>query len=176
MPGLNVGDEQLRFPSGEPAPPPISTRTCPDGRLPADSVEQDVSSYRLHQIGYSERRVLDGFTSIARAFASAFPDRYLGLSLYPEVAFPQASKRIVARLVGAVSRLAPGRLELQADDLTATTALPEVTALARRFAAAVGWQTTACDQCASLNVLENGRRHGGTYFEVSAGDVFGYPG
>jgi hypothetical protein len=134
LPGLSVYDEELRLPTGIPQPPSNSPATCPDPDTPPvpayPTVINDASAARWQSLGYSNDAVLHGFRRIARAFARAFPHKYLGLSLFnpggndfPNL--PGAPEANVAeRIVKEVTALAPGRVQLQADILDIGVILP----------------------------------------------------
>jgi hypothetical protein len=195
VPGVSVYDEELRLPSGMPAAP---SGTCSGS-----------SSAALNQqwrgLGYSDDALESGFIMITRAAAQAFPGTYLGLSLYPPtvdsnaLAFPNGNAQHVAEvsatLVQDASRIAPGRLELQSDDLdtTSATITPKVIEGASKYRAVVGWQSNerggtgaACGAhrtpCADngsstsyLQLLANGAKNHGVYVEVWSHDVASYP-
>ncbi len=202
IPGLSVYDEELRLPTGLPAPPSTDTSHCPDGRLSVTAVAADADTARWRSLGYSDSAVVDGFCSIATAFAEAFPDRYLALSLFSPGAkgidFPNLTGdtlgTVAYEIVKQVNAIAPGRVLLQADLLDANLVLPEVTNFASDFADRVGWQSNkhagtgaGCNgggigSCSPdgptspyFQLLQNGWQTGGRYLEVWSADVIDYP-
>ncbi len=72
LPGVSVYDEEIRLPSGYPIPP--------SGMCPEAGPTGDVLTWPMY--GYSYANVASGFSSIATAFAQAFPDVVLGMSLF----------------------------------------------------------------------------------------------
>jgi hypothetical protein len=203
IPGLSVYDEELRLPTGIPQPPSNSTATCPDPVTPPvrayPTVINDASAARWQSLGYSDDAVLHGFRRIARAFARAFPHKYLGLSLFnpggndfPNL--PGAPEANVAeRIVKEVTALAPGRVQLQADILDIGVILPQVTEWAATHSTTVGWQTNkhagsgagcndghagSCDpdgpDSPYFQLLEYGAANQGEYVEVWSADVMRY--
>jgi hypothetical protein len=200
VPGLSVYDEELRLPSGLPAPASTDTTVCPDGRLATTAVAADVTQARWQSLGYSDSAVISGFGAIAQAFANAFPDRYLGLSLLnpgPKgVDFPNftgdAPGYVASQLVKEVAAMAPGRVQVQADDLDTDFALAEVTNLATQYGTSVGWQTNkhsetgaACGGAPCVDVgqtgtpyvdiMKAGSQPGGRYLEAWSNDVVNFP-
>jgi hypothetical protein len=140
LPGLSAYDEEIRLPSGYPAPPLSSD--CPQ-------VSTDVAQWPGY--GYSYANVAAGFAAVASAFANAFPRTELGLSLFnplngthpqdfwpdPSVSPGQALSshcplttdatttsssssmvQCLVELVAGPQGLAKGRTLLQADDLS----------------------------------------------------------
>ncbi|HTY01224.1 MAG TPA: hypothetical protein VMG09_14460 [Bacteroidota bacterium] len=94
----------------------------------------------------------------------------------------------------AVSAIAPGRVQLQAEILDATVTLPEVNTLAGQYFDFVGWQSNkhggvgagcdgggpnSCDPDGPtgqfFKLLQNGATNGGEYVEVWSHDVVAYP-
>jgi len=202
VPGLSVYDEEIRLPTGRPSPTTADTLPCPDGRpaYPTVLTDADTAAWRAH--GYSDTAVVNGFAAIAGAFARAFPDRFLGLSLFNPsttgIDFPNltgdAPGTVASGIVQAVSRLAPGRVQVQADFLDTQAILPEVTTLASQNADSVGWQsnkhggtgagcngggagTCGPDGAASpyYMLLQEGSLNRGEYVEVWSADVVAYP-
>jgi hypothetical protein len=113
-------------------------------------VIHEASQANWQAYGYSDSAVIAGFGVIAGAFARAFPDRVLGLSLFPHGANPgnafpnftaDSAGYVTAQLVRTVAPLAPGRLLVQADDLDSAVVVGSVVSLARENEAAIGWQT-----------------------------------
>ncbi len=149
VPGLSVYDEEIRLPTGRPAPTSTDTLPCADGRPAYPTVLSDADTSHWRSLGYSDTAVVNGFAAIATSFAHAFPDRFLGLSLFNPGAigidFPNLTGDppgyVAAQIVQAVSRVAPGRVQLQADFLDNQAILPEVTSLASQYADSVGWQS-----------------------------------
>ena len=202
IPGLSVYDEEIRLPTGIPKPTTADTLPCPDGRRAYTAVIDDADTARWRGLGYSDTAAINGFSAIAKAFADSFPDRVLALSLFPPavkgIDFPNLTRDsvgyVAARIVKEVSAIAPGRVQVQADDLDGNYAEAEVMSLARLNADSVGWQTNkhggsgaGCDgggtgSCgqdgpASLyyQILQNGSATGGRYIEVWSADVVSFP-
>ncbi len=202
IPGLSVYDEEIRLPTGIPKPAATDTSHCPDGRPAYPTVIDDAAASRWQSLGYSDSAVIAGFKVIASAFANAFPDRILGLSLFPPSAkgidFPNltgdSSGYVASQIVKEVSAIAPGRVQLQADNLDGNYVESEVLDFATRYSALVGWQSNkhggtgaGCDggSAASCNpdgpagpyfrLLQNGWQSGGKYLEVWSTDVVDYP-
>ena len=203
VPGLSVYDEELRLPTGTPRPTASdSTIKCPDGKpaYPTTITDADTTAWRA--LGYSDSAVVAGFSVIAAGFARAFPDRYLGLSLLNPgtvgLDFPNLTGdpvgQVASELVQAVSTIAPGRVQLQADDLDINHVLAEVTTLATTYGDAVGWQTNkhagtgaGCNgagpsSCSPdgpsglyFQLLQAGAQNHGEYIEVWSADVVQYP-
>ncbi len=199
IPGVSTYDEELRLPSGFPRPASTATQTCPDGTPAYPNVQNDASQSRWNSLGYSDSAVVSGFTVIATAFAQAFPDKTLGLSLLNPgatgvVDFPnflnEAPGAVASQLVKAAGIIAPGRIQLQSDDLDVDAPLPEVIAFANQYNDAIGWQTNkhggtgaACNSTpctpdgpnsAFLQLLETGSVNNGRYLEVFSADVASY--
>jgi hypothetical protein len=197
---LSVYDEELRLPTGNPTPPTwADTVSCPDGypAYPTCITDADTSVWRGY--GCSDSAIVNGFKVIASAFAQAFPDRVLGLSLFPEGnsarGFPNftadTSGQVASQLVREVSTLAPGRVQIQADDLDIGNAYAEVTAFAPQYDTSIGWQsnkhngtgaTCAGDTCGPdgfdapyYQLLQAGAAARGHYIEVWSNDVVAYP-
>lgn len=202
VPGLSVYDEEIRLPTGIPRPTPADTLHCPDGRLADSAVAADADTGRWRSLGYSDSAVVNGFSSVAQAFAQAFPDRFLGLSLFPTGAigidFPNLNAHAVgsvaAQIVQAVSRPAPGRVQVQADNLDTDPVLSEVPTLTAQYVDSVGWQSNrhagpgaGCNgggagSCTPdgptspyFQLLQNGSQNRGEYVEVWSADVVAYP-
>jgi len=199
VPGLSVYDEELRLPTGDPAPAPTDTTTCPDGYKAYPHTIDDATTTVWQGLGYSDAAVIGGFGVIASAFANAFPDRVLGLSLFPEGhsarAFPNLTAdttgQVASQLVQEVSEIAPGRLQVQADDLDIGNTYQEVLDFAPQYNAAIGWQsnkhngtgaTCAGDTCGPdgfdapyYRLLKAGAKANGHYVEVWSNDVLSYP-
>ncbi len=200
IPGLSVYDEEIRLPTGVPEPTTADTLPCPDGRYAYPTVINDADTGRWRGLGYSDTAAINGFKIIAKAFADAFPDRVLGLSLFPPaqkgIDFPNltgdTSGYVAAQIVKEVSALAPGRVQVQADNLDGNYAEAEVRSLASRNSDLVGWQSNkhggtgaGCNGGAScgqdgpaslyFQLLQNGSVTGGEYIEVWSADVVSYP-
>ena len=199
VPGLSVYDEELRLPTGNPAPDSTDTTVCPDGYKAYPHTIDDTAPSVWQGLGYSDAVVISGFAAIATAFAHAFPDRVLGLSLFPEGHSPRAfpnlaadtSGQVASQLVDEVSRIAPGRVQLQADDLDIGNTYQEVLDFAPTYNAAIGWQsnkhngtgaTCAGDTCGPdgfdapyYRLLKAGAKANGHYVEVWSNDVVSYP-
>ncbi|HTF99783.1 MAG TPA: hypothetical protein VK654_04245, partial [Nitrospirota bacterium] len=149
IPGLSVYDEEIRLPTGFPRPVSTDTTTCPDGRLAYTAVISDASSTSWLGYGYSDAAVTNGFGKIADAFALAFSDRFLGLSLFNPGAngidFPNLSNDpvgyVASQIVQEVTASAPGRVQLQADNLDTNVQLAEVNNFASLYSDFVGWQS-----------------------------------
>lgn len=134
--------------------------------------------------------------------ALAFPDRFLGLSLLNPGAigidFPNldghATSSVAAHIVQAVSSLAPGRVQVQADNQDTDPFLSEVITLASQDGDSVGWQSnkhggtgagcngSGAGSCGPdgptspyFQLLQNGSQNRGEYVEVWSADVIGYP-
>jgi hypothetical protein len=202
IPGLSVYDEELRLPTGYPAPTPADTEMCPDGRPAYPTVITDADTGRWRSLGYSDSAVVHGFGVIASAFAQAFPDRFLGLSLFPlgarGIDFPNLTHETVGtvaeQIVQEVGAIAPGRVQIQADQLDNGVGESEVESLAQRYSDFIGWQSNrhggtgaGCDGggAGSCNpdgpdgpffkLLKYGSQIGGEYMEVWSADVVAYP-
>jgi hypothetical protein len=202
VPGLSIYDEEIRLPTGLPRPTPGDTLHCPDGRLADSAVATDADTSRWRALGYSDSAVVSGFSGVAQGFEQAFPDRFLGLSLLNPGAigidFPNlnghAPGSVAAQIVQAVSDLAPGRVQLQADNLDTDPVLSEVLTLASQDGDSVGWQSNrhggpgaGCNgggagSCAPdaptspyFQLLQNGSQNRGEYLEVWSADVIAYP-
>jgi hypothetical protein len=201
VPGLSVYDEEIRLPTGFPRPAPTDTSVCPDGRLAFTAVISDASTTAWQGHGYSDTAVINGFKTIATAFALAFPDRFLGLSLFNPatigIDFPNLTSDpvgfVTSQIVQEVTAIAPGRIQLQSDDLDTNYELTEVKNFASLYSDSVGWQSNrhggsgagcsggpgSCgpDGPASpyFQLLQNGKVNGGEYLEVWSTDVVSYP-
>ena len=147
--GLSVYDEEIRLPTGMPSPSTSDTQACPDGRPAYPAVLNDVSASRWQSLGYTDAAVIGGFKVIAAAFAQAFPDRVLGLSVFAAAAknfdFPNFTSDppgyVTGQIVEAVTALAPGRVQIQADDLDSNIAETQVATIATENGASLGWQS-----------------------------------
>jgi hypothetical protein len=202
IPGLSVYDEEVRLPTGIPAPAASDTSVCPDGRAAVAAVTGDASASHWQSLGYSDAAVVGGFKTIAASFARAFPDRYLGYSVFPAAAkgidFPNltgdAPGTVAAQLVQALASVAPGRVEIQSDALDTTGTDTEVTGLAAQVGATIGWQANrhggtgagcngggpgSCNPDGAsgpfYQLLRNGAQSAGRYVEVWSADVVAYP-
>ncbi|MGP8246545.1 MAG: hypothetical protein ACLQVN_18755 [Bryobacteraceae bacterium] len=202
LPGVSIYDEEFRLPSGLPGPTSSDSTTCPDGTAAYPNVQNDASQARWQTLGYSDANVVSGFTVIAKAYAQAFPDKFLGVSLLNPgasgVDFPRFTNDpvgyVASLLVQAALGIAPGRIQLQSDDLdvsTSETAVGEVIDFANQFSTAVGWQMNkhggtgaACNSqpCTPdgadsgyFQLLETGAINNGEYIEVFSADVVAYP-
>lgn len=203
VPGLSVYDEEIRLPTGNPAPD--ADDKCPDGRYaeaPDFAVANDAADSRWQSLGYSDAAVIDGFGVIAAAFAHAFPDRFLGLSLFNPgphgIDFPNLTNDpvgyVASQIVKGVTAIARDRVQLQSDNLDSTFAQPEVLNLAAQYGDFIGWQTNKHAEsgagCAGggagscspdgpnspyFLLLQNGAVNGGEYLEVWSNDVVNYP-
>lgn len=203
VPGLSVYDEELRLPTGKPAPD--VNPQCPDGRYPLSpdyAVANDASLSRWQALGYSDAAVERGFGIIAAAFAIAFPDRFLGLSLLnpgPDgIDFPNLTGDpvglVASHIVQEVTEIAPGRVQLQSDNLDSNFAQPEVLTLAAEYSGLIGWQSNKHAETGAgcngggahscnpdgpdspyFQLLRNGAVNGGEYLEVWSNDVVSYP-
>ncbi len=199
---MSVYDEELRLPTGSPAPANTETSTCPDGRPSYPTTIDDASNARWQSLGYSDVAVITGFVVIATAFAQAFPDRYLGLSLFPRgnkgIDFPNltndAPGYVAGQLVHGVTAIAPGRVQVQADQLDSNVDQSAFTDIAAQNASAVGWQTNKhAETGAGCNgggagsctpdsasgpfyqLIAHGAAIGGHYLEAWSADVVAYP-
>ena len=202
VPGLSVYDEELRLPTGMPAPPSTDTSHCPDGRPAYPSTITDGDTARWRGLGYSDSIVVNGFGVITKAFADAFPDKYLCLSLLPigskGADFPNLSRDTVGQvawqLVKAANAIAPGRIQLQADNLEPPLAETQVLSCAAAFGDPYGWQSNkhgstgaGCNgggigSCGPdgptspyFELLKYGSTIGGRYVEVWSAEVVEYP-
>ena len=202
VPGLSVYDEELRLPTGSPSPDSSDTSVCPDGRPAYPTVLTDAAASRWQSLGYSDAAVVDGFRNIAASFAVAFPHRYLGLSLLnpgPQgIDFPNLTNDpagyVASQIVAEVSQIAPGRVQLQSDNLDSDFAQLEVLSLATGYSDAIGWQSNkhaetgagcnglGANSCGPdganspyFDLLRNGAVNGGEYVEVWSNDVVNYP-
>lgn len=203
VPGLSIYDEELRLPTGKPAPD--ANQQCPDGRYslaPDYAVASDATNSRWQALGYSDGAVVRGFGIISVAFAIAFPDRFLGLSLLNPgqdgIDFPNLTGDpvgfVATQIVQEVKWIAPARVQLQSDNLDSNFVQPEVLNLASQFHDFIGWQSNkhaetgaGCDgggvgSCAPdgsngpyFLLLQNGALNGGEYLEVWSNDVVSYP-
>jgi hypothetical protein len=202
VPGLSVYDEELRLPTGSPGPSPTDTSACPDGRAAYPAVINDATNAVWESYGYSDAAVVGGFHAIAAAFAQAFPDRVLGLSLlnpgphgidFPNLTGDPAGY-VASRLVQEANAVAPDRVQLQSDNLDSSFAQAQVTYLASQYSDIVGWQTNkhgetgagcngggagSCDPDGPngpfFELMKNGAANGGRYLEVWSSDVVKYP-
>ena len=198
VPGLLVYDEELRLPTGYPRPAVTDTLPCPDGRRAFPAVIDDADTSRWRSLGYSDTAAVNGFKVIATAFAKAFPDRIMGLSLFPVtpnvIDYPNLTADppgyVASLIVQVANDIAPGRVEVQADDLDVHFAQADVGKYASQYSDVVGWQTNAKSTGAGCNggscdpdgpnglyfqLLQNGSHAGGTYLEVWSSDVVSYP-
>ncbi len=202
VPGLSVYDEEIRLPTGYPRPVSTDTTTCADGRPAYPTVITDADTARWRSLGYSDSAVVTGFAAIAGSFARAFSDRFVGLSLFNPGAigidFPNLTGDptgyVASKIVQAVSGLAPGRVQLQADFLDTQAILPEVLNFAAQYGDSVGWQSNkhggtgagcngggpgTCGPDASTSpyyqLLLEGSQNRGEYVEVWSADVVAYP-
>lgn len=199
VPGVSIYDEELRLPSGLPRAQSTDTSLCPDGTPAYPNTQNDASQSRWNSLGYSDAAVIGGFGVIAGAFAQAFPDKTIGLSLLNPgaagVDFPNFNGDpvgfVASQLVKGASTIAAGRVQIQADDLDVDTALPEVLSLAGQFGDTIGWQTnrhggtgagcggSPCAPDASngpfVELARTGALAGGEYLEVWSADVVAYP-
>ena len=199
VPGLSVYDEELRLPTGNPKPDSTNTTICPDGRPAYPTTITDADTSRWRGYGYSDAAAIAGFGVIATAFANAFPDRVLGLSLFPEGksgrSFPNLTNdttgTVPSALVAEVAHLAPGRVQIQADDLDVGVTYSEVVDFAPRDATAIGWQsnrhsgtgaTCGGGPCGPdtydspyFQLLQTGALARGAYTEIWSSDVLSYP-
>ncbi|HET7250157.1 MAG TPA: T9SS type A sorting domain-containing protein [Gemmatimonadales bacterium] len=203
IPGVSVYDEELRMPTGAPSPSPSDTLPCPDGRPAYPTVMSDASQQNWQTYGYSDSAVIAGFRAITSAFAQSFPDRVLGLSMFPHgsapgIAFPNftgdSAGYVSAQLVRAAAQIAPGRIQIQSDNLDSAVIVPSVISLARENAAFIGWQSNkhggtgagcgggGANSCLPdspsghfYNLLAYGAAQGAHYFEIWPHDVIAYP-
>jgi hypothetical protein len=201
VPGLSVYDEEIRLPTGYPRPTTADTLPCPDGRPAYPTVINDADTSRWRSLGYSDTAVINGFKVIALAFAQAFPDRFLGLSLFNPgskgIDFPNLSGDsagyVALQIVKEVTAIAPNRVQLQSDNLDANFIQTEVTKFATQYSDSIGWQTNkhaqtgagcngggvgSCDPDSAdgpyFSLLQNGWKNGGEYLEVWSNDVIRY--
>lgn len=187
--GVSIYDEELRLPVGSlPGP---ADAGCP--------VAADTTKVRYQGFGYvSQVQVRDAFSAIFSRWATAFPDRTIGLSLFgattpngAEEDFPVFMDKdggLVSQMVESAAGLAIGRLLVQADVAgdprwaDAGYLLPQAIAAAAAFDAGLGWQTQAPgleypDSAAGYaDLLAAMRASGARYFEVWSRDVVAYPG
>ena len=202
LPGLSVYDEEIRLPTGSPRPTAADTQACPDGRPAYPTIINDADTSRWRSLGYSDSAVINGFKVIASAFAQAFPDRFLGLSLFPPGAkgidFPNLTSdpvgNVASQIVQEVTAIAPGRIQIQSDNLDANYVEAEVLNLSTQYSDLVGWQSNkhgetgaGCDGggAGSCNpdgpsspyfqLLQNGWKNKGKYIEVWSADVVNFP-
>jgi hypothetical protein len=202
IPGLSVYDEEIRLPTGVPRPTTADTLPCPDGRRAYPTVIADADTGNWRMLGYSDTATINGFRVIAKAFADAFPDRVLALSLFPPaqkgIDFPNLTRDtagyVAAQIVREVSALAPGRVEIQADNLDGNYTEAEVKTLAALNGDIIGWQSnkhggagagcagggagscgTDGSSSAYFQLLQTGSLTGGEYVEVWSYDVVSYP-
>jgi hypothetical protein len=203
VPGLSVYDEELRLPTGAPSPMSADTLPCPDNRPAYPTVMQDAALSRWQTLGYSDSAVIAGFKAIAMSFANAFPDRVLGLSLFPHgsgagIAFPNftsdSAGYVAAQLVREVAQIVPGRLQIQSDNLDSAVIVNSVISLAHENGAFIGWQSNkhggtgagcgggGAGSCLPdapdghfFNLLDFGASEGAHYFEIWPRDIPIYP-
>jgi len=202
IPGLSVYDEELRLPTGFPKPTSADTQVCPDGRPAYPTVITDADTSRWRTLGYSDSAVISGFKVIASAYAQAFPDRVLGLSLFPlgakGIDFPNLTGDpvgyVASQIVKEVNAIAPGRVQIQSDNLDANYAEAEVLSLSSQYSDFIGWQSNkhgetgaGCDGGGTgscnpdgpaspyFQLLQNGSQNHGSYLEVWSADVVNYP-
>jgi hypothetical protein len=203
VPGVSVYDEELRLPTGSPMPSSSDTGPCPDGLPAYPTVINEASQQNWQTYGYSDSAVIAGFSAITTAFAQSFPDRVLGLSLFPHgsgtgIAFPNftgdSAGYVSAQLVRAAAAIAPGRIQLQSDNLDSATTVPSVISLAHENGAFIGWQSNkhagngagcgggGAGSCLPdspsghfFNLLAFGAGENAHYFEIWPHDVTTYP-
>jgi hypothetical protein len=202
VPGLSVYDEEIRLPTGRPSPATTDTLPCPDGRPAYPTVLADADTGAWRARGYSDSAVVSGFKAIAASFHHAFPDRFLGLSLFPPgnvgIDFPNLTSdavgAVASEIVQGVTAVAPGVVQVQADQLDITAVLPQVTAFASQNSDSVGWQTNkhagatgggagcGTGSCGPdgpsspfFQLLQNGSQNHGEYVEIWSADVLAYP-
>ena len=199
VPGLSVYDEEIRLPTGRPSPATSDTLPCPDGRPAYPTVLSDADTGAWRTRGYSDSAVVTGFKTIAASFHHAFPDRFLGLSLFPPgnvgIDFPNltgdAVGTVAAEIVQGVSAIAPGQVQVQADQLDITAVLAEVPTDALQNGDSVGWQSNkhggggagcGAGSCSPdgpsgpfFQLLQNGSQNHGEYVEIWSADVLTYP-
>jgi hypothetical protein len=202
VPGLSVYDEEIRLPTGRPSPATTDTLPCPDGlpAYPTVLAEADTSNWRA--LGYSDSAVVHGFTTIATSFHQAFPDRFLALSLFPAgvngIDFPNltgdAPGTVASEIVQSVTAVAPGQVQVQADQLDIGPVLAEVPTVSAQYGDSTGWQTNrhagpgaGCNNggpgsCSPdgptgpfFQLLQNGSQNHGEYIEIWSADVLAYP-
>lgn len=202
VPGLSVYDEEIRLPTGLPAPPATDTSICPDGRPAYPTAINDAVASRWQGLGYSDAAVINGIQAVATAFAQAFPDRMLGLSLFNPgpngIDFPNLTGDpagyVAGQIVQAVNGIAPGRVQLQSDNLDSNFVQAQVTTLASQYGDRVGWQTNKhAESGAGCNgggvgscnpdgptgpffqLLKAGAVNRAAYIEIWSADVIAYP-
>lgn len=202
VPGLSVYDEEIRLPTGRPSPTTADTLPCPDGRPAYPTVLTDADTGAWRARGYSDSAVVTGFKTIATSFHHAFPDRFLGLSLFPTgsvgIDFPNltgdAVGTVASEIVQGVSAVAPGQVQVQADQLDIGTVLTEVPTLTAQFGDSIGWQsnrhagtgagcngggpgTCGPDGPAApfFQLLQAGSQSHGEYIEIWSADILAYP-
>lgn len=202
VPGLSVYDEEIRLPTGRPSPTTTDTLPCPDGRPAYPAVLTDADTSHWRALGYSDSAVVAGFKAIAVSFHQAFPDRFLGLSLFPAgnvgIDFPNLTNdavgTVASEIVQGVSAVAAGQVQVQADQLDIGPVLAEVTTLTAQNRDSTGWQTNrhagpgagcngggpgSCDPDGPggpfFQLLQNGAQNHGEYIEIWSADVLAYP-
>ena len=150
--------------------------------------------------GYRPKKVIEAFRTLATAWAKAFPDVELGLEILEAGAFPpigddgkKEKDELTAKLIDVALEVAPGRIEVQTNALTATIVTPIVTAAGKR-GAKLGYQTNdwlklegaGCDAesmgdaktCTEKTfgaLLERGVKLGAKYLEVFPYDAKTFP-
>jgi hypothetical protein len=99
---------------------------------------------------------------------------------------------VASQIVREVTVFAPGRVQLQSDDIDTNFVLSDVNNIASEFSTFVGWQTNmhggtgaACDgsSCVDLgssgtpyfDMIQEGAQNGGRYLEVFSADVVSSP-
>ena len=102
--------------------------------------------------------------------------------------------QVASQIVQTVTAIAPGRVQIQADNLDSNYVEPEVGQFAGQYSALIGWQTNkhagggagcngggagSCNPDGSagpfLQLLQNGATNGARYLEVWSADVVSYP-
>ena len=101
---------------------------------------------------------------------------------------------VASQIVQEVAAVAPGRVQIQSDNLDSNVIDTEVTSFAARYSTAVGWQSNkhggsgagckggavgSCNPDAPtgpyFRLLQNGAASGGKYLEIWSADASNYP-
>jgi hypothetical protein len=150
--------------------------------------------------GYRPKKIIEAFRTLANDWAKAFPDAELGIEILEAGAFPpiddEGKKQkddLTPKLIDVALEIAPGRVEVQTNALTATIVTPEVTAAGKR-GAKIGYQTNdwlkldgaGCDAEAMADaktctektfgaLLDRGVKLGAKYIEIFPYDATTFP-
>ena len=178
--GLSIYDEELRLP----------TAALPGPEDAGCTVAEDTTEARYTSLGYVDpKQVRHAFKVLVAGWASAYPDKFLGLSLFPpKVDFPKFMDKdggLTWSLAEIAADAASGRLLIQADMAgspnfqDAGYVLPEAEDMAGALGARLGWQTQGpgiefADSSAGYAELLHDMSNA-QYIEVYSHDVVAYP-